>query len=175
MTLTADPLRRVLILAATALLWLVSAADAVAQTPVTAVVNVSASFAQRVKVTFDRTSVTFNTQAYDVNTVVPVQAAPLTVSAKARVPPNQRMVMTVQADGPFVSGASTIPANKLTWTMTGAGFQAGGTANPNAARMLGSWRGSGNYTGTQVYEFLDSWNYSVGTYTLTMTYTVTLP
>src|SRR5215210_4014192 len=154
MTSKAVHLKRALALTATALLWIVSAADAVAQTPITAVVNVSASFAQRVKVTFDRTSVTFNTQAYDINTVVPVQAAPLTVSAKARVPPNQRIVMTVQADGPFVSGASTIPANKLTWTMTGAGFQAGGTANPNVARMLGSWRGSGNYTGTQTYEFL---------------------
>ena len=175
MTLTVVALRRARLFAATALFGLMGAADSVAQTPATAVVNVSASFAQRVKVAFDRTSVTFNTQAYDVNTVVPVQAAPLTVSAKARVPPNQRIVMTVQADGPFVSGTSTIPANKLSWTMTGAGFQAGGTANANAARMLGSWRGSGDYTGTQTYEFLDSWDYSVGTYTLTMTYTVTLP
>ena len=145
------------------------------QTRLTADVQVQATVNARCKVVFDRTAVTFDTNAYDTGTVVPVQALPLTVTAKARVPPHTRVVMTVQADGPFVSGSDTIPANSLSWSMTGPGFQAGGTANPHAPRTIGSWRGSGSWAGTQIYEFADSWNYAVGSYRLTMTYTIASP
>jgi hypothetical protein len=155
------------------LLCLPSAARA--QVPLTATVRVDVSFAARVKVAFDRTAVNFETQAYDQATVVPVSAAPLTVRAAARVAPNTRTILTVQADGPFRSGADTIPANKLSWTMTGTGFRPTGTANANAARMVGDWRGSGSWVGTQTYVFDDSWNYAVGVYTLTMTYTISAP
>jgi hypothetical protein len=151
------------------------ARDAAAQTQITQAVRVDAVFGSVVKVQFDRMSVVFDTQAYDPATIAPVQATPLTVTTKARVPGNTRIVLTVQADGPFVSGASTIPANKLSWTMTGPGYQAGGTANPNSARMLGSWRGSGTWTGTQIYSFDDSWTYAVGVYSMTMTSTVSAP
>ena len=154
---------------------LATAAENLCAQALTGAINVTAVFNSRIKLTFDRTSVIFDTAAYDINTVVPVQADPLTVSAKARVPPNTRIVLTVQANGPFTSGGSTIPVNKLSWTMTGTGFQAGGTANEHAAKTLGSWRGPGSWTGRQVYEFLDSWDYAVGTYSVTMTYTLSAP
>jgi hypothetical protein len=152
-----------------------SAVPVSAQAPLTGAIRVVAVFNSRLKLTFDRTSVVFDTEAYDINTVVPVDATPLIVSAKARVAPNTRIVMTVKADGPFTSGAATIPVNKLTWTTSGPGFQSGGTANDNAAKMMGSWRGSGSWTGTQVYQFLDSWDYTVGVYTVTMLYTISAP
>lgn len=167
--------RRALACSIAVMLVVVPARVARAQTQLSQAIRVDAVIASFVKVQFDRMSVVFDTQAYDPATVVPVQATPLTVTAKARVPGNTRVVLTVQADGPFVSGASTIPANKLSWTMTGPGYQAGGTANPNAARMLGSWRGSSAWTGTQIYTFDDSWTYAVGVYSMTMTYTVTAP
>ena len=153
----------------------VGSAPASAQAIRTASIRVDAVFAERVKVVFDRTSVSIDTVAFDPDSVVPVDAAPLTVTAKARVTGNARLVLTVQADGPLTSSTSTIPANKISWTMAGPGFQAGGTANVNAARILGQWRGSGVWTGTQTYQFDDDWSYAVGAYTMTMNYTMSIP
>jgi hypothetical protein len=141
----------------------------------TASIRVDAVFGDRVKMEFDRTTVAIDTTAFDPSTVTPALAAALTLTAKARTAPNQRVVLTVLADGDFQSGVSTIPANKLSWTTTGPGFSAGGTANPNAAKQVGSWRGSGTWTGSQTYQFADDWTYAVGAYTLTMTYTLTMP
>lgn len=161
--------------AVTAFSAFVSAPAADAQTQLNAELQVAASFGDRVKMVFDRTAVVFDTEAYDPSTIVPVKAAPLSVTAKARVPPNARVLLTVQADGPFTSGTNSIPANKLSYTITGPGFGPGGNANQHAARTIGSWRGSGEWQGTQTYEFLDSWDYVVGSYSLTMTYTVVMP
>ena len=148
-------------------------AAAQAQGPLSRTVTVSAVIGSHVKVTFDRSSVVLDSQA-TTDTLPPVQAAPLTVTAKARVSGNDRIVLTVQADGDFVSGTDTIPDDTLSWTTTGTGFRSG-TANKNAAKMLGSWRGSGVFTGSQTYTFQDSWTYSAGVYGLTMTYTLSAP
>jgi hypothetical protein len=157
-------------------LALVASAESLeAQQTVQQTLSISATFADRVKVAFDRTTVALDTEAYDPDTVVEIAAAPLTVTAKARVLGNARTVLTVRADGPLRSGADTIPINKLTWRMTGAGFMNTGTANDNAARTLGSWRGSGVWTGSQTYLFDDSWSYPVGSYSVVMTYTLTVP
>ena len=152
------------------LLW---QAGAQAQSPLARTVTVSAVIGSHVKVSFDRSSVVLDSQA-TTDTLPPVQAAPLTVTAKARVAGNDRIVLTVQADGAFVSGTDTIPENMLSWTATGTGFRPG-TANANAAKMLGSWRGSGVWTGSQTYTFQDSWAYFAGVYALTMTYTLSAP
>ena len=147
--------------------------DAQAQGPLSRTVTVSAVISSHVKVSFDRSSVVLGSQA-TTDILPPVQASPLTVTAKARVSPNDRIVLTVQADGDFVSGTATIPDSMLSWTATGNGFRPG-TANKNSAKMLGSWRGSGVYSGSQTYVFQDSWTYSAGVYALTMTYTLSAP
>jgi hypothetical protein len=151
------------------------ARPATAQVTAGASLSVQATFGTRVKVVFDRTTVSLDTQAYDPDTVTMISADPLTLSAKARVEPNTRVVLTLQAGSHLQSGTDTIPAQKLTWTIVGPGFQPNGTANPNAARMIGQWRGSGDWTGTQVYSFEDSWTYAVGTYSVVMTYTFSTP
>ena len=148
---------------------------ALAQNTLNASIRVDAVFGARVKMVFDRTAVDIATTAVDPSTVTPALATPLTVTAKARTSPNQRVILTVQANGPFTSGVSTIPASKLSWTTTGTGFNASGTASSNAAKQVGSWRGSGVWTGVQTYAFTDDWNYAVGVYTLTMTYTLSSP
>lgn len=150
-----------------------SQARAHAQSQLSRTVMIDAVIGSHVKVTFDRSSVEFDSQA-GTDTLTPVEAAPLVVTAKARVPGNSRVVLTVQADGPFVSGTDTIPENKLSWTTTGAGFAAG-IANANAAETLGSWRGPGVWIGRQTYAFEDSWSYPAGVYGLTMTYTLSAP
>ena len=157
------------------LVVLALASPADAQVGDSKAVAVSAVFGDRVKVAFDRASVALDTVAYDPDSVTPITAAPLTVSARARVPPNQRIVMTIQADGPLRSGSDTIPERKLTWTIAGDGFDPKGMASAAAAHTIGTWRGSGSWSGTQVYEFADSWAYTVGAYSLVMNYTIAMP
>ena len=101
-----------------------------AQTTVNATLNVQATFGTRVKVAFDRTTVTMDTQAFDPDSVTAIASDPLTLSARARVEGNTRSVLTLLADGPLRSGTNTIPANKITWTIAGPGFHANGTATP---------------------------------------------
>src|SRR5687768_3518804 len=175
MTLRSKTTRRLVGVAVTVLAWTCGGDRVAAEIRLAQAISVNAVIASRVKVVFDRTAVAFDTLAYDPDSIVPIQATPLTVTAKARVSPHTRVIMTLRADGPLTSGTDTIPANQISWTMTGDGFQNGGTANPNAARTIGSWRGSGSWTGTQIYQFTDSWSYNVGLYTLTMTYTVSAP
>jgi len=69
------------------------------------------------------------------------------------------------------SGLSTIPASAITWTSTGSGF-VGGTLSAAAAQTVASWIGSGVRTGTQSFIFRNLWSYPTGTYTLTMTFTL---
>jgi hypothetical protein len=40
---------------------------------------------------------------------------------------------------------------------------------------LGSWTGGGSQAGTQTYKLVNSWDYKTGTYTATITYTLTAP
>lgn len=175
MTLT-DGGRRARTLVAAVLLAAFSCPQgAAAQQTISAALTVQTTVATRVKVAFDRTAVSLDTVAFDPDTVTSVSAEPLVIGAKARVSGNTRVVLTVQADGPLRSGTDTIPANKLSWTLTGTGFQPNGTANPNAARMIGQWRGSGEWVGSQIYTFADSWTYPVGVYSLVMTYTFAIP
>jgi hypothetical protein len=175
MTLQTDSRRWTWLVPMVALMLGLCSAPASGQTTLNASIRVDVVFGDRVKMEFDRSAVAIATTAVDPSTVTPALAAPLTVTAKARTSPNQRVVLTAKADGPFRSGPSTIPANKLSWTATGTGFTTAGTANENTARRVGDWRGSGVWTGVQTYAFADDWNYAVGVYTLTMTYTLTMP
>jgi hypothetical protein len=80
----------------------------------------------------------------------------------------------VQAGGDLRSGLDAIPATQLRWTAAGTGF-VGGTMSYAAAQPVASWIGSGAWTGTQSYALVNSWNYPTGTYSATLTYTLTAP
>ena len=50
-----------------------------------------------------------------------------------------------------------------------------GTLNRTTPQTVGTWIGSGARTGNQSLLFANAWTYSTGTYTLTMTYTLSSP
>ena len=78
------------------------------------------------------------------------------------------------ASGDFQeAGGASIPINNLSWVVTGAGYAAGTAAQTDVS--LGSWGGPGTRTGTQTYRLANSWTYAVGTYSVTLTYTLTAP
>jgi hypothetical protein len=110
----------------------------------------------------------------DPDTVPSIQASqgPITLSAKARTSPNGTVTLTVLASDQLRSGLNTIPASNITWVGSGAGF-VNGTLSPTTAQVVAGWSGSGVRTGTQMFFFRNLWSYATGTYTLTMTYTLT--
>jgi hypothetical protein len=113
----------------------------------------------------------------DPDTVPSIQSVPATLAVVAKAKTGSASVVTlnVLANGDLISGTENIPIGNVTWTAAGgAGFSAG-TMNKTTAQTCGSWTGSGKYTGTYSYFLANNWNYPVGTFTQTATYTLTAP
>jgi len=110
----------------------------------------------------------------DPDAVPSIQAAPgaINVTVKARTLPGGTVTLTVVANGPLRSGIDTIPASNITWGATGALGSATGHLSAAVPQVVGSWSASGIRTGTQTFFFRNLWSYATGTYTLTMTYTL---
>lgn len=156
------------IAAATAVL--VFSSPVAAQSTATANVNATATVAARARLTVTGT-VSFADA--DPATVPSISAAALDVQLQARTSPGGNVTLTVQASGDFVSGTDIIAINNLSWTSTGTGFVAGTMGT--TAQSLGSWTGPGARNGTQTYALVNSWTYAPGTYSTTLTYTLTAP
>ena len=109
----------------------------------------------------------------DPDTVPNIQATPgpIMLTAKARTSPNGEVTLTVQASDHLRSGMNTIPASHITWVANGTGFS-NGTLSAATAQIVAAWTGPGVHTGTQTFFFRNLWSYPTGTYTLTMTYTL---
>lgn len=112
----------------------------------------------------------------DPDTFPIVSSSPpaITITAKARASLGSSIMLTVQASDDLRSGVTTIPAGALTWTASGSGFVSG-TLSRASAQNLGTWNGSGVYTGSQSFAFRNLWSYPTGTYTLTILYTLSAP
>jgi hypothetical protein len=109
----------------------------------------------------------------DPDTVPSIQASqgPITLTAKARTSLNGTITLTVQASDHLRSGIDVIPASNITWVTSGTGFS-NGTLSAATAQIVAAWTGSGVRMGTQTFFFRNLWSYATGTYTLTMTYTL---
>jgi hypothetical protein len=96
------------------------------------------------------------------------------VQVKVRTGVASSVTLTHQAAGPLTSGSNTIAINNVSWTATGTGF-ATGTMSSSTPVSAGAWTGSGARTGTFSYALVNSWDYAIGTYTVSSTYTLTAP
>jgi hypothetical protein len=149
-----------------------SAAPAFAQASDNAQIAVTVNVNARAKLTLGTATITFNDADPDVTGTF--SSGPISVDVKSRAGSGSNVTLTVVADDDLTSGGDTIPISDLTWTVTGAGFSAG-TSDSTTAQTLGSWTGSGNRSGTHTYSLPNSWAYNVGSYTATLTYTLTAP
>jgi hypothetical protein len=154
----------------TLLVALVSAVPAAAQTAATA--TLSANLGPLAKLSFSSNTITF-TDA-DPDTSPELLAAPIAITAKARATAGSTIALTVLAADDLRSGINTLPADSLTWTASGAGFNPG-TVSRTAAQVVASWSGSGVRMGMQIYRFQNRWSHPVGTYTVSLVYTLTSP
>jgi hypothetical protein len=153
------------------LLGLLAATPAGAQT---ATVTLSANLGGLARLSLSTASLSFPDA--DPDTVAQIQALPaqITITAKARATERAVVTLTVQAADDLRSGVDTIPADALTWTAAGPGFTAGAVSRA-APQPVASWIGSGVHVGTQSYLFRNSWSHAVGTYSLSLLYTLSSP
>lgn len=135
-------------------------------------INVQVNVNARAKLALGAATITFADADPDVVTTYTSSA--ISVDVKARTTGGGAVNLTVQAAGNFANGSATIPLSSLTWTATGAGFQAG-TTDSAAPVTLGSWTNSGNRSGTHTYSLPNSWSYATGTYQVQLNYTLATP
>jgi len=134
--------------------------------------TLNATFNGLARLSLSTTTLAFADSDPDTVPQVPASQGPVTISAKARASANGAVTLTVLASDDLRSGVDTIPASNITWTATGGGFVPG-TLSRTVPQTVASWAGSGVWNGTQSFLFLNLWAYVTGTYTLTMTYTLT--
>jgi len=137
----------------------------------TSTATLNASINSVARLTLSSAALTFPDA--DPDTVPSIQAAqgPITLTAKARTSPNGAVTLTVLANGQLRSGVNTIPASNITWVASGSGFS-NGTLSAATSQIVATWTGSGVRSGTQTFFFKNLWSYATGTYTVTMTYTL---
>jgi hypothetical protein len=143
-----------------------------AQTTAPGLINVTATINAKAKLTLGAGSISFADA--DPDAFTSVTAGPVTVDVKTRTSAAGVVTLTVLADGDLVSGGNSIGIGNLSWSATGAGFQAG-TASKTVATTVGSWTGGGTPSGGQTFALVNSWTYATGSYTLKLNYTLSAP
>lgn len=147
--------------------------QAYAQAVDTKTVTVSATVNAKAKLTLGSNTATFADADPDVTPLL--SAAAISVDVRTRTAAAGNVTLTVLASGALTNAASdTIAINQLSWTATGTGFAAG-TMSSSTAQSLGTFLGGGTASGTQTYQLVNSWNYKTGSYSTTITYTLTAP
>ncbi len=125
------------------------------------------------------TTLTFPNADPDTSSTIAATEGAINVTAKAKTGSASSVTLEIRSSGAsagdFVSGSDSIAISNLKWTGTGLGFVAGPTTMTNTNQTAASWTGSGSRSGTQSFALDNSWSYATGSYTATITYTLTSP
>jgi hypothetical protein len=143
-----------------------------AQATAPGTINVTATVNAKAKLTLGAASISFADA--DPDTTPSISSAAVSVDVKTRTSAAGSVTLTVLASGDLTSGGNTIGISNITWTATGAGFQAG-TANKTTAQTVGGWTGGGTPSGSQTFALVNNWTYATGSYTVTLNYTLSAP
>ena len=111
----------------------------------------------------------------DPDTVPLVSASPIRVTYIALGQGANPWTITVEAEGQLVSGASTIPISNVSWVATPTPTFRNGTLS-TVPQVLATGTGLALLErGDVTFRLANSWNYNVGTYTQTITFTLSSP
>jgi hypothetical protein len=111
----------------------------------------------------------------DPDTVPLISGAPIRVTYIAQGRGGQPWTITVEAEGQLVSGTSSIPISNVSWIATPTPTFRNGTLS-TAPQVLATGTGLALLDrGDVTFRFNNSWNYNVGTYTQTVTFTLSSP
>jgi hypothetical protein len=119
------------------------------------------------------TTISFPSADPDATPVI--SAPPVRVTYLVLGPSTRTWRITIRANGQLTSGASTIPISNIAWTATPAPPFRSGTLSTLEQTLA---TGSGTellQRGNVTFRFTNSWNYPVGTYTQTITFTLSSP
>jgi len=143
------------------------------------ITDVNANSTCSAQITINTTSITFPNKNPSVVPSISAIENPVTVTANMQIDDQSTATLTALAGGDLVSGGDTIAINTVSWTATGSPGNNGGliaaTMNKVNPVLAGSWTQSGTYTGAFSFFMANSWSYATGTYSQTVTYTVTAP
>ena len=140
----------------------------------TANLTINATVAATAKLTLSTNTINFPDADPDLISSIPSTPASVSVTAKAKTGSTSTSTLTVLAADDLKSGSDTIAISNVTWTASGTGF-VNGTMNKTTAQTAGSWAGSGNRSGAFSYFLANSWDYATGSYSASVTYTLTAP
>jgi hypothetical protein len=141
----------------------------------TASITVGATVSATAKLSIASPSVTFANADPDTTPLITATEGAIAIEAKAKTSTGSTVTLTLLAASDLLgSGSDVIAISNITWLAGGTGFVAG-TMSTSAAQTVASWTNSGNRSGTQTYRLANSWDYPVGSYSTTATYTLTAP
>jgi hypothetical protein len=126
------------------------------------------------KLTLGQAGINFPSADPDVTASIPANENAVNVSAKIRAAAAGVSTLEVLASDDLKDGTKVIGIDNVTWTATGADYAAG-TMSKAAAQTAGSFTGPGQFDGTFSYFLANDWAYEPGSYTASVTYTLTSP
>jgi len=132
--------------------------------------TVNATVSATAKLSLDKNSISFPDADPDTTSSIASSNNPVTITAKVKTGGGTTATLTHLAADDLKSGSDVIAIGNVTWTASGTGFQGG--AMSTTAQTAGSWTTSGNRDGTFNYFLTNSWDYAVGSYTASSTYTL---
>jgi hypothetical protein len=135
----------------------------------TKVLTINATVSARATLTLGVAAINFPDADPDSGPILATEN-PVSVTAKIRTSAAGNVTLTCIAGGDL----GPIPISNVTWTAAGNGF-VGGTMSSTVGQSAGSWVGSGNRSSTFSYSLANSWDYAVGSYSQSVTYTLTAP
>jgi len=138
------------------------------------VLTINATVAARAKLVLAPTTINFPDADPDLVPSIAANENSVNVLANVRTTALGVSTLTCLANGDLDSGTDQIAITNVSWTAGGAGYVAGTMSNA-VAQSVGSWAGSGANVGTLDYSLANSWAYATGSYTQTVTYTLTSP
>lgn len=132
------------------------------------------SSAPRLELSVSPATVSFPSEDPDIVALVP--AAPIVVSIRIRQSDGP-WTLTVLAGGDLIAGPSTVDITNVSWTATPAPPFQNGTLSKTVAQQMASGTGNVNpaTNGSVTFRLANSWNYTAGLYTQTVTFTLSAP
>jgi hypothetical protein len=128
----------------------------------------------RLELSVSPASVSFPSLDPDNSPTVP--AAPIVVTIRIRQNDGP-WTLTVLAGGDLIAGAASVDITNVSWTATPAPPFRNGTLSKTVAQQMASGTGNVNpaTNGSVTFRLANSWNYTAGLYTQTVTFTLSAP
>ena len=128
--------------------------------------------ADTARLTLDIGGISFPSADPDAVPLMEAVENPISVDVWVRGSDSAISSLSCLAAGDLMSGAATIPIERLSWLAQGNGFVSGVMSKVDS-QPVGQWFGKNvNAHGSLSFRLFNSWDYETGIYTQSMTYTL---